>query len=127
MGIRSYKPTSPGRRFVTSLDFTEITADRPLKKLTEGKKRSSGRNSDGHITVRHRGRGHKRRYDSQSSGTKVEDCVNSGRRIEFIIHLAMVSYRLRQPIVNGVKPDYQGCVFSFNCFTQAIPKMIGHV
>jgi large subunit ribosomal protein L2 len=62
MGIRSYKPTSPGRRFVTSLDFKEVTAKRPHKKLTEGKKRSSGRNSDGHITVRHRGRGHKRRY-----------------------------------------------------------------
>ncbi len=62
MGIRSYKPTSPGRRFVTSLDFAELTTSRPLKKLTQGKKRSSGRNSDGHITSRHRGGGHKRRY-----------------------------------------------------------------
>ena len=62
MGIRGYKPTSPGRRFVTGSDFAEITEKRPNKKLTEGKKRSSGRNSDGHITSRHRGRGHKRRY-----------------------------------------------------------------
>ena len=62
MAIRSYKPTSPGRRFVTSSDFKELTATRPEKKLTEGKKRSSGRNSEGHITSRHRGRGHKRLY-----------------------------------------------------------------
>ncbi len=62
MGIRGYKPTSPGRRFVTRSDFAEITETRPNKKLTKGKKRSSGRNSDGHITSRHRGQGHKRRY-----------------------------------------------------------------
>lgn len=62
MANRGYKPTSPGRRFVTVSDFSELTTDRPHKKLTEGKKRSSGRNSDGHITSRHRGRGHKKRY-----------------------------------------------------------------
>jgi len=62
MGIRGYKPTSPGRRFVTGSDFAEITEKRPNKKLTKGQKRSSGRNSDGHITSRHRGQGHKRRY-----------------------------------------------------------------
>jgi large subunit ribosomal protein L2 len=62
MAVRSYKPTSPGRRFVTSSDFSEVTAKRPHKKLSHGIKRSSGRNSDGHITSRHRGGGHKRRY-----------------------------------------------------------------
>ena len=62
MAIRSYKPTSPGRRFVTTSDFKELTKSRPEKKLTKGKKRSSGRNAEGHITSRHRGRGHKRRY-----------------------------------------------------------------
>jgi large subunit ribosomal protein L2 len=62
MAIRSYKPTSPGRRFVTTSDFKELSTDRPEKKLTKGKKRSSGRNSEGHITSRHRGQGHKRRY-----------------------------------------------------------------
>jgi large subunit ribosomal protein L2 len=61
MGTRGYKPTSPGRRFVTGSDFAEITETRPLKKLTRGKTRSSGRNADGHITSRHRGGGHKRR------------------------------------------------------------------
>jgi large subunit ribosomal protein L2 len=43
-------------------EFSELTTDRPHKKLVTGKNRSSGRNSDGHITSRHRGRGHKRRY-----------------------------------------------------------------
>jgi len=62
MGIRGYKPTSPGRRFVTRSDFAEVTEKNPNKKMTKGKKRSSGRNSDGHITSRHRGGGHKRRY-----------------------------------------------------------------
>ena len=62
MAIKNHKPTSPGRRFVTNLDFEEVTRSTPEKKLTKGKKRSSGRNSDGHITVRHRGQGHKRRY-----------------------------------------------------------------
>ncbi len=62
MAIRSYKPTSPGRRFVTSSDFKELSTDRPEKKLTTGTTRSSGRNNEGHITSRHRGRGHKRRY-----------------------------------------------------------------
>jgi len=62
MGVKSYKPTSPGRRFQTTSDFAEITEKRPHKKLTTGKTRSAGRNSEGHITSRHRGRGHKRRY-----------------------------------------------------------------
>ncbi len=62
MGIRKFKPTSPGRRFVTVQDFEELTESRPFKKLTEGIKRSSGRNNDGRVTSRHRGRGHKRRY-----------------------------------------------------------------
>jgi large subunit ribosomal protein L2 len=61
MAIKSHKPTSPGRRFATNLDSSETTRARPEKRLTKGKKRSSGRNSDGHITSRHRGRGHKRR------------------------------------------------------------------
>ena len=62
MAIRNHKPTSPGRRFVTNLDRSEVTKGTPEKKLTKGKMRSSGRNSDGHITSRHRGGGHKRRY-----------------------------------------------------------------
>jgi len=62
MAIRSYKPTSPGRRFTTAVDTSELTAKRPEKRLAHGITRSSGRNAEGHITSRHRGRGHKRLY-----------------------------------------------------------------
>jgi large subunit ribosomal protein L2 len=62
MGIKAFKPTSPGRRFQTVVTFDEITEERPYKPLTEGKSRINGRNNRGWITIRHRGRGHKRRY-----------------------------------------------------------------
>jgi len=62
MAIKSYKPTSPGVRFMTRLDFVEITKDRPEKALTKGITRCGGRNSEGHETVRFRGGGAKRRY-----------------------------------------------------------------
>ena len=62
MGIRAYKPTSAGRRFYTVSDFAEITTDVPLKKLTEGKHATGGRNHYGRITSRFRGGGHKQRY-----------------------------------------------------------------
>jgi large subunit ribosomal protein L2 len=62
MGLKSYKPTSPGRRLMTVSDFAEITKDRPEKKLTRSMKKSGGRNAHGHITTRHVGGGHKRRY-----------------------------------------------------------------
>jgi large subunit ribosomal protein L2 len=61
MGSRKFKPTSPGRRFMVISDFEEITRSTPERKLTRGKKRCSGRNSKGRITVRRRGGGHKRR------------------------------------------------------------------
>jgi large subunit ribosomal protein L2 len=62
MAIRKPKPTSPGRRFVTYSDFAEITRDHPEKRLTEGLKKSGGRNAHGRKTSRHRGGGAKRRY-----------------------------------------------------------------
>lgn len=62
MAIVFYKPTTPGRRGMTSRDFSEVTAKRPLKSLVVAKKRGSGRNNGGRITVRHRGGGVKRYY-----------------------------------------------------------------
>jgi large subunit ribosomal protein L2 len=62
MGIKKYKPTSPGRRNMTSSDFASITAAKPLKKLTRALRRKAGRNVHGRITMRRRGGGHKRRY-----------------------------------------------------------------
>ena len=62
MPIRKPKPTSPGRRFVTYADFGELTKKEPEKNLTEGLKKSGGRNSNGRKTARHRGGGAKRLY-----------------------------------------------------------------
>jgi large subunit ribosomal protein L2 len=62
MAIRSYKPTSAGRRGMSVADFTEVTKSAPERALLEPQGRSGGRNSRGRMTVRHRGGGHKRRY-----------------------------------------------------------------
>jgi large subunit ribosomal protein L2 len=62
MANRKIKPTSPGRRFGTFQDRSELTAKRPHKPLTDGKSGSGGRNAGGRITSRHRGGGAKRRY-----------------------------------------------------------------
>ncbi|HHT05466.1 MAG TPA: 50S ribosomal protein L2 [Hydrogenispora sp.] len=62
MAIKKYKPTSPGRRFVSVSSFEEITKTKPEKSLLEPLKKTGGRNAQGRITVRHRGGGHKRMY-----------------------------------------------------------------
>jgi large subunit ribosomal protein L2 len=62
MAIKSYKPTSPGRRFTTTPGFEEITKSEPEKSLIVPVKRKGGRNNNGRITTRHQGGGHKRMY-----------------------------------------------------------------
>jgi large subunit ribosomal protein L2 len=62
MPVRTFKPTSPGRRQMSVSSFEEITRSRPERSLTEPLKKHAGRNNQGRITVRHRGGGHKRRY-----------------------------------------------------------------
>jgi large subunit ribosomal protein L2 len=62
MGIKKYKPTSPGRRKSSVSTFEEITKTTPERSLLEPKKRSGGRNSQGRMTVEFRGGGHKKRY-----------------------------------------------------------------
>ncbi|KRQ87296.1 50S ribosomal protein L2 [Caloramator mitchellensis] len=62
MGVKVYKPTSPGRRNMSVLDFAEITKKEPEKSLVITLKKNSGRNSYGRITVRHRGGGYKIKY-----------------------------------------------------------------
>lgn len=62
MGIKKYKPTTPGLRGMTVSTFEEITADKPEKSLTVTLKKHSGRNARGKITVRHRGGGTRPKY-----------------------------------------------------------------
>ena len=62
MGIKSFKPYTPGRRHMTVSTFDEITTDKPEKSLLAPLKKHGGRNQQGRLTVRHQGGGHKRRY-----------------------------------------------------------------
>lgn len=62
MGIRKFKPATPGTRWMSVPTFEEITKKEPEKSLLEPLKKSGGRNNNGHITSRHRGGGHKRFY-----------------------------------------------------------------
>ena len=62
MGVKQYKPTSPGRRFQTVSDFAEITTSKPEKSLLAPKPKKAGRNNNGRITTRHQGGGTKQRY-----------------------------------------------------------------
>lgn len=62
MAIKSFKPYSAGRRFMTVASFDEITTDKPEKSLVERLKKNGGRNQQGRLTVRHQGGGHKRLY-----------------------------------------------------------------
>lgn len=75
MAIKAYKPTTPGRRGMTSQDFDGITTKKPLKSLITIRKGSVGRNNQGRITTRHRGAGAKRYYRimnfTPASGTEA--------------------------------------------------------
>ena len=62
MGIKIYKPYTPSSRNKSSLDFSNISQDKPEKSLVVSNHRSKGRNNQGRITTRHKGGGHKRRY-----------------------------------------------------------------
>ena len=62
MAIKFYKPTTPGRRNMTTMDYSELSKVAPERSLLEPIKKNAGRNSYGRITVRHRGGGNRRRY-----------------------------------------------------------------
>ncbi len=62
MPVKKYKATSAGRRFMTTMDFSDLSKVEPQKSLTEVRKKHSGRNFNGHITVRHKGGGYRKMY-----------------------------------------------------------------
>ena len=62
MGVKQYKPTSPGRRFQTVSDFADVTSTTPEKSLLAPLPKKAGRNNNGRVTTRHQGGGTKRRY-----------------------------------------------------------------
>ncbi len=62
MAVKRYRPTSAGQRFITTIDTRDLSKKKPEKSLVEVKKKHSGRNNNGHITVRHKGGGTRRQY-----------------------------------------------------------------
>ena len=79
MGIKSYKPTSAGRRHQTCSTFDEITVSKPEKSLVVSLKRTGGRNNLGRLTSRHIGGGHKRKY-------RLIDFLRNKRDIPATVH-----------------------------------------
>src|SRR3989304_10401087 len=80
MPVKTYKPTSPGIRFRTTADFSEITKVKPEKSLLAPIKKSGGRNNLGRITKRHTGGGHKKAYriiDFKRDKTRIPGRVES--------------------------------------------------
>ena len=62
MALKTFKPVTPSSRELVLIDRSELWKGRPLKKLVEGKSSAGGRNAHGHVTVRHKGGGHKKLY-----------------------------------------------------------------
>jgi large subunit ribosomal protein L2 len=62
MPVKKYKPTSAGKRFMTTMDFSDLSKVEPERSLVEVRKKHSGRNFNGHITVRHKGGGTRKMY-----------------------------------------------------------------
>ena len=96
MPVKTYKPTSPGRRGMTGSTFEEITSSEPERKLLRPLRKRAGRNRQGRITVRHRGGGHKRQYrvidfrrDKRDIAAKVQSIEYDPNRSA---RIALLSY-----------------------------------
>ena len=83
MALKTYNPTTPGQRGLVLIDRSELWKGRPVKELTEGLKKSGGRNNHGHITARHRGGGHKRRYRMIDFKRRKADVPATVERLEY--------------------------------------------
>ncbi|MFU0799788.1 MAG: 50S ribosomal protein L2 [Xylanivirga thermophila] len=111
MAVKTYKPTSPGRRHMTVSTFEEVTKKAPEKSLVVTLKNTGGRNAHGHITVRHRGGGVKRKYriidfkrDKDGIPAKVSAIEYDPNRSAYIALLNYADGEKRYIIApNGIK------------------------
>jgi len=96
VAIKKYKPTTNGRRNMTSSDFAEITTSTPEKTLLAPLKNNAGRNNNGRITVRHQGGGHKRQYRLVDFKRNKDNVVATVKTIEYdpnrSANIALVHY-----------------------------------
>ena len=97
MPVKTFKPTSPGRRFMAIPSFEELTKKRPEESLLEPQKKHAGRNFNGHITVRHRGGGHKVMYRKIDFKRNKDDVPAKVAAIEYdpnrSARIALLHYR----------------------------------
>jgi large subunit ribosomal protein L2 len=123
MAVKTYKPTSPGRRGMVGLTFEEITRSRPERSLVTAVRKKGGRNFRGKITVRHQGGGHKRRYrkidfkrDKQGIPARVasiEYDPNRSARIALLVYadgekryiIAPLGLRVGDQVMSGSGAD----------------------
>mgnify|MGYP001289291038 CR=1 FL=1 len=96
MALRKYNPVTPGQRALVMVDRSGLYKGRPEKSLTEGIKRTGGRNNMGHITSRHIGGGHKRLYRLIDMKRRKFDVVGTVERLEYdpnrTAFIALISY-----------------------------------
>ncbi|MBX7146369.1 MAG: 50S ribosomal protein L2 [Alphaproteobacteria bacterium] len=83
MALKTYKPITPSLRQLAIVDRSDLYKGRPLKSLTVGLKKTGGRNNHGHITTRHIGGGHKRRYRLIDFKRQKNDVFATVERIEY--------------------------------------------
>ena len=123
MAIKIYRPTSAGRRNMTSSTFEEITRSEPERSLLAPMRRKAGRNNQGIVTTRHRGGGHKRRYrvidfrrDNHGVRGRVESIEydpNRSARIALVVYdngerryiLAPEGLKVKDTVVSGPEAD----------------------
>ncbi len=131
MGLRKFKPTTPGQRFKLISDFEELTTSSPEKSLLIGKNRTGGRNNRGKMTMRYIGGGHKRKYRLIDFKRDKDGIPGKVKTIEYdpnrSAHISLVTYsdgekryiiapsgiRAGQTIMSGVKatPDVGNTLF----------------
>lgn len=96
MAIKSYKPTTPSRRQMTCTDYSDLSKVAPERSLLESLKKHSGRNSNGRITVRHRGGGNRRKYRVIDFKRDKADMPATVLTLEYdpnrTAHIALVQY-----------------------------------
>jgi large subunit ribosomal protein L2 len=97
MALRTYNPTSPGRRHLIQVDRSMLWKGKPLKTLVEGKTKTGGRNSDGRITSRHIGGGAKQAYRKIDFRRRKFDAPGNVERLEFdpnrTAFIALIKYQ----------------------------------
>ena len=96
MAIKTYKPTSAGRRFVTTLTYSELSGDKPERSLLHDQRKSGGRNNMGRITTRHIGGGNRRKYRIIDFKRQKDDIPATVKSIQYdpnrSAHIALLAY-----------------------------------